>query len=176
MSSSRSHSSTWVIPVGAMKAQRRPKCSERRHTAEGNAHLECGDSSPLSSLVSESKAATSRRTPRTGREKLDSFVNFLSGKRSLVPGRGVAVPAVAPAHGVEPSMTLEPRRSDAVRAAASIPDEARLVIGQLRVDVVAAPPAQAREVVHVVTRTVSANGGLGTGGSNSKLRFGLGQM
>ena len=93
-----------------------------------------------------------------------------------MPDGGVAVASVAPAHGVALAATLEPRRADAVQAAAPIADEPRLVIGQLRVDVVAAPPAQAREVVHVVTRTVSANGGLGTGGSNSKLRFGLGQM
>ena len=48
-----------------------PKATRRRY-------LECGDSSPLSSLGSESKAATTHRTPRTGREKLDSFVSFLA--------------------------------------------------------------------------------------------------
>lgn len=76
----------------------------------------------------------------------------------------------------EPAPTLEPRRADAVPPAAPIPDEPRLVIGQLRVDVVAATPTETREVVRVVTRTVGPGRSSNTGGPLSKLRFGLGQM
>lgn len=76
----------------------------------------------------------------------------------------------------ESSPALEPRRADAVTPAAPIPDEPRLVIGQLRVDVVAAAPAETREVVRVVTRTVGSGRSSNSGGPLSKLRFGLGQM
>jgi hypothetical protein len=74
----------------------------------------------------------------------------------------------------ETAQTLEPRAA-AVAPAAQIPDEPRLVIGQLRVDVVAAP-AQPREVVRVMTRTIGPGRSSNAGGSLSKLRFGLGQM
>jgi hypothetical protein len=75
----------------------------------------------------------------------------------------------------EPAATLEPRAA-AVPPAAPIPDEPRLVIGQLRVDVVAAAPAPPREVVRVVTRNGGPGRSSNTGSSLSKLRFGLGQM
>jgi hypothetical protein len=76
----------------------------------------------------------------------------------------------------EPAPILEPRRADVAAHATPIPDEPRLVIGQLRVDVVAAAASQAREVVRVVTRTVDSGRSSNTGGPLSKLRFGLGQM
>lgn len=73
----------------------------------------------------------------------------------------------------ETATTLEPRAA-AVPPAAPIPGEPRLVIGQLRVDVVSS--AQPREVVRAVTRTAGPGRSSNTGGSLSKLRFGLGQM
>ena len=73
--------------------------------------------------------------------------------------------------------TLEPRRpTDTVRSQTPPPDEPRLVIGQLRVDVIPTAPSQTREVVRVVTRTVDPNQSRGVRGPISRLRFGLGQM
>lgn len=69
--------------------------------------------------------------------------------------------------------TLEPPRAEATAQAKPMPDEPRLVIGQLRVDIVPTGPTATREVVRVVhagaNRTVRS-------GPVSKLRFGLGQM
>jgi hypothetical protein len=72
--------------------------------------------------------------------------------------------------------TLEPRPTDTVRPQTPPPDEPRLVIGQLRVDVIPTAPSQTREVVRVVTRTVDPNQSRGVRGPISRLRFGLGQM
>ena len=70
---------------------------------------------------------------------------------------------------------LEPPRKDPIRQATPTSDEPRLVIGQLRVDVLPTGPTETREVVRV------AQGGTGasrafSAGPVSKLRFGLGQM
>lgn len=97
---------------------------------------------------------------------------------TLEPRRADAVRSAASVSGLsdEPAPNLKPRSADPVARAAPLPDEPRLVIGQLRVDVVTAAPAQTREVVRVVTRTVATGRSSNTGGSLSKLRFGLGQM
>jgi len=99
---------------------------------------------------------------------------------TLEPRRVEAVRSKARVSGLtglneETAQTLEPRAA-AVPSAAPIPDEPRLVIGQLRVDVVAAAPSPPREVVRVVTHNGGSGRSSNTGGSLSKLRFGLGQM
>ena len=76
---------------------------------------------------------------------------------------------------VAPS-TLEPRTPDSFRPQLSPPDEPRLVIGQLRVDVIPAPASQKSEVVRTITRTVGPNQTRTASHPISKLRFGLGQM
>lgn len=74
------------------------------------------------------------------------------------------------------STTLEPRHTETVRPQTPPPDEPRLVIGQLRVDVIPTAPSPAREVVRTVTRTSGSNQSRRVSGQISKLRFGLGQM
>jgi hypothetical protein len=68
---------------------------------------------------------------------------------------------------------LEPPRAEQIRQTTPISDEPRLVIGQLRVDILPAGPTETREVVRVVqsgaSRTLRPS-------PVSKLRFGLGQM
>jgi len=102
----------------------------------------------------------------------------LANELAPLPERGL-VDAIRtaiqfPGSSQETAQTLEPRAA-AVAPAAPIPDGPRLVIGQLRVDVVAAP-SQPREVVRVMTRTIGPGRSSNAGGSLSKLRFGLGQM
>lgn len=69
---------------------------------------------------------------------------------------------------------LEPRLVETTPV--PVPDEPRLVIGQLRVDVIATAQTQAREVVRVVSRAEGSNNRSRAAGPGSKLRFGLGQM
>jgi hypothetical protein len=72
---------------------------------------------------------------------------------------------------------LEPPRAHEEEARPAPPtDEPRLVIGQLRVDVIPSAPPAAREVVRVVTRNAGQNRSSSMGSQTSKLRFGLGQM
>ena len=70
---------------------------------------------------------------------------------------------------------LEPPRAEQIRQTTPIADEPRLVIGQLRVDVLPAGPPETREVVRVVQSRAGASRTLRPG-PVSKLRFGLGQM
>ena len=74
----------------------------------------------------------------------------------------------------ESAALLEPRRMQAPPV--PVPDEPRLVIGQLRVDVVATAPTQTREVVRVVSRADGSDNRSRAASPISKLRFGLGQM
>ena len=71
---------------------------------------------------------------------------------------------------------LEPQRDDALRSEPLASGEPRLVIGQLRVDVVTTAPTQAREVVRTVIRSVGPSQGNKLSLPTSRLRFGLGQM
>ena len=70
---------------------------------------------------------------------------------------------------------LEPPRADPIRQTTPIPDEPRLVIGQLRVDILPTGPTETREVVRVVQSRAGASRTL-PASPVSKLRFGLGQM
>ena len=72
--------------------------------------------------------------------------------------------------------TLEPRTPDSFRPQIPTPDEPRLVIGQLRVDVVPTPSSQKSEVARTITRMVGPNQTRTASRPISKLRFGLGQM
>ncbi|MBA3357668.1 MAG: hypothetical protein H0U18_17355 [Pyrinomonadaceae bacterium] len=76
----------------------------------------------------------------------------------------------------EPVMPLEPRLMEAPPVPVPVPDEPRLVIGQMRVDVVTTATSKTREVVRVVTRAEGSNNRSRVAGPISKLRFGLGQM
>jgi hypothetical protein len=74
---------------------------------------------------------------------------------------------------------LEPPRAEREQEARLAPpptDEPRLVIGQLRVDVVPVAQGDNREVVRVVTRDSGQGRSSSVGSQTSKLRFGLGQM
>jgi hypothetical protein len=71
---------------------------------------------------------------------------------------------------------LEPPPADTFDHEPVPPDEPRLVIGQLRVDVIPSAPSKEREVVRTVTRTVSSNQSRRMSFPTSRLRFGLGQM
>jgi hypothetical protein len=75
----------------------------------------------------------------------------------------------------KPIPNLEPRRTKPIRQITPIPDEPRLVIGQLRVDILPTGPTETREVVRVVQRRAGASRTSRTS-PVSKLRFGLGQM
>ena len=81
--------------------------------------------------------------------------------------RGVAVDRDLP--------NLEPPPAEHSSPAVPFTDAPRLVIGQLRVDIVPTGPTATREVVRVVQRTAGAGWTLRPG-PVSKLRFGLGQM
>ena len=72
--------------------------------------------------------------------------------------------------------TLEPRAPENSRPEVPPLDEPRLVIGQLRVDVIPAPPGPARDAVRKVTRVVGSNQSRGVSRPISRLRFGLRQM
>ncbi|HMG73690.1 MAG TPA: hypothetical protein VK582_09325 [Pyrinomonadaceae bacterium] len=69
---------------------------------------------------------------------------------------------------------LEPPRTDPIRQT-PIPDEPRLVIGQLRVDILPTGPTETREVVRVAQSGTGARRPF-PASPVSKLRFGLGQM
>ncbi len=71
--------------------------------------------------------------------------------------------------------TLAPPAPAEPRPVDSTPDEPRLVIGRLRVDVLSAPPA-AGEAAAVIVRAPAPSRNEGTARPVSKLRFGLGQM
>jgi hypothetical protein len=70
---------------------------------------------------------------------------------------------------------LEPPRAEPIRQVTPISNEPRLVIGQLRVDILPAGPTETREVVRIVQRSAGASRTL-RASPVSKLRFGLGQM
>jgi hypothetical protein len=71
---------------------------------------------------------------------------------------------------------LEPPLADILRPEPLPSDEPRVVIGQLKVDVIPSAPIQAREVVRTVTRTAGPNQSTKLSSPISRRRFGLGQM
>jgi hypothetical protein len=77
---------------------------------------------------------------------------------------------------MEPVAPLEPRLMEAPPAPVLVSDEPRLVIGQMRVEVVASAPPKTREAVRIVSRTDGASNRSRVTGPIAKLRFGLGQM
>jgi hypothetical protein len=74
------------------------------------------------------------------------------------------------------AQNLEPRLPEPVRPIATVADEPRLVIGQLRVDILPAVPTQTREAVSPRQRRTGASQTWRRSQPVSKLRFGLGQM
>jgi hypothetical protein len=72
-------------------------------------------------------------------------------------------------------LNLEPPHNDPTRQTTPIPDEPRLVIGQLRVDILPTGPTETREVVRVAQSGTGARRAF-PASPVSKLRFGLGQM
>jgi hypothetical protein len=76
----------------------------------------------------------------------------------------------------QPSMVLAPAPGT-VEPPELLPEKPRLIIGQLRVDVLPPPPPpSSREIVRVVQARNPASGHSGEDGSTSRLRFGLGQI
>lgn len=77
---------------------------------------------------------------------------------------------------MEPVAPLEPRLMEMPPAPVLVSDEPRLVIGQMRVEVVASAPPKTRDVVRIVSRTDGASNRSRVTGPIAKLRFGLRQM
>ena len=80
------------------------------------------------------------------------------------------------AAGETPAPSLEPRPAAPSRVSPSTSDEPRLVIGQLRVDVLPAVPVQARAAGEGGQRRARVGATTHRSHTVSKLRFGLGQM
>lgn len=114
-----------------------------------------------------------------GGDTAEQWPEINSTSTLLSPAQDIAKFATQPRDEttqlVAPS-TLEPRTPDIVRPEIPPPEEPRLVIGQLRVDVVPTPSGQKSEVVPTVTRMVGPSQTRTASRPLSKLRFGLGQM
>lgn len=77
---------------------------------------------------------------------------------------------------VTASSRLEPRHVEVPDHESPATAEPRLVIGQLKVEVVSTPPTRPREIVGTVTRAADSNQTRMPESSISRLRFGLGQI
>jgi len=94
---------------------------------------------------------------------------------AVPPDRGPAVPPPSRDSDGEAAAPLRPAAVQEPPPRAPAPAEPRLVIGRMRVEVVAAPPPSVtRETVRVVRRVADSSGG--AAGRRSNLRFGLEQM
>ncbi len=74
------------------------------------------------------------------------------------------------------SSRLEPQHVEVLDHESTAPSEPRLVIGQLKVEVISTPPTRPREIVRTVTRAADSSQSKMPDSSISRLRFGLGQM
>lgn len=129
---------------------------------------------PLRKITSdaEDEIRRSNKLSQKMLERLDHLSEVVESSSQLSSEAArTETPGIAPFNLEPPRPPVEEEQRVPMPA-----DEPRLVIGQLRVEVIPAAPSTKQEVVRVVTRDANQNRGSSVGSQTSKLRFGLGQM
>lgn len=161
------HSESAISEAGSGTADIKPASNSRQRTIQPTQ-----DEGP-------SPGPRNAEPAQKGGDTAEQWPEINSTSTLLSPAQDIAKFATQPRDEttqlVAPS-TLEPRTPDIVRPQIPPPEEPRLVIGQLRVDVVPTPSSQKSEVVRTITRMVGPNQTRTANHPISKLRFGLGQM
>jgi len=113
-----------------------------------------------------------RRSDQPNQDVQQGLLSPIQRIERLVPtAKEIGAAAVSD----RPVPNLEPSRAEPIRQTVPNSGEPRLVIGQLRVDILPAAPAETREVVRVAQRRASASRPV-RANPVSNLRFGLRQM